>query len=65
MYIPKEWTKDANNEALPLFQRAIESAAPKFGIDVIAAPVGSDTDIVHAIEALAKPQPGGLIDRGA
>jgi putative ABC transport system substrate-binding protein len=44
-----------------LFQRAIESAAPKFGIDVIAAPVGSDTDIVHAIEALAKPQPGGLI----
>ena len=24
MYIPKEWTKDANNEALPLFQRAIE-----------------------------------------
>ena len=44
-----------------LFQRAIESAASKFGIEVIAAPVSTDTDIVHAIEALAKPQPGGLI----
>jgi putative ABC transport system substrate-binding protein len=44
-----------------LFQRAIESAAPKFGIEVIAVPVSTDTDIVHAIEALGKPQPGGLI----
>jgi putative ABC transport system substrate-binding protein len=43
------------------FQRAIESAATKFGMEVAAAPVRTDTDIVHAIEALAKPQPGGLI----
>jgi putative ABC transport system substrate-binding protein len=43
------------------FQRAIESAGPTFGIEVIAAPVHSDADIAHVIEALSGPSPGGLI----
>jgi len=51
----------ATSPQTKLFQRAIESAAPRFGIEVIAAPVSTDTDIVHAIESLGKPQSGGLI----
>lgn len=43
------------------FYRAIESAAPKFGIELIAAPVRNEADIVRVIEALSGPIPGGLI----
>jgi putative ABC transport system substrate-binding protein len=43
------------------FQRAIESAGPPFGIEVIAAPVRNDADISRAITALSVPFPGGLI----
>jgi putative ABC transport system substrate-binding protein len=54
----------ANPDTSPqtrFFQRAIESAGPTFGIEIIAAPVRSDADIVGAIGALSGPQPGGLI----
>jgi putative ABC transport system substrate-binding protein len=44
-----------------LFQRAIESAAQKLGIKVVAAPIRNDADIMHSIEDLAGPPPGGLI----
>jgi putative ABC transport system substrate-binding protein len=43
------------------FRRAIESAGPTFGIEVTAAPVRSDADIVKAIASLSGPPPGGLI----
>ncbi len=54
----------ANPDTSPqtrFFQRAIELAGPTFGIEIIAAPVRSDADIVGAIGALSGPQPGGLI----
>jgi putative ABC transport system substrate-binding protein len=44
-----------------LFQRAIESAAPAFGIAVTAAPVRTDADLIRAIEALSGSNPGGAI----
>jgi putative ABC transport system substrate-binding protein len=54
----------ANPDTSPqtkFFQRAIESAGPTFGVEIIAAPVRSDADIVGVIGALSGPQPGGLI----
>jgi putative ABC transport system substrate-binding protein len=45
----------------PLFCRAIEAAAPSFGITVTLAPVHDDAGIEQAIGALARTPGGGLI----
>jgi len=44
-----------------LFLGAIESAAPRFGVKVVATPIRSDADIMHSIEDLAAAPVGGLI----
>jgi putative tryptophan/tyrosine transport system substrate-binding protein len=46
----------------PLFNRAIEAAAPSFGITVTLAPVHDDAAIEEAIAAQAREPGGGLID---
>lgn len=43
------------------FMRAIEAAAPKFAVEVAAAPVRDSADIERALERYAKPANGGLI----
>ena len=43
------------------FLRAIQSAAPTFNIEVVAAPVRSEADIVSTIGNLSGTNPGGLI----
>jgi putative ABC transport system substrate-binding protein len=45
----------------PLFNRAIEAAAPSFGMTVTFAPVHDDAGIVEAIATLAREPGGGLI----
>lgn len=45
----------------PLFNRAIEAAAPSFGMTVTLAPVHDDAAIEEAIAAQAREQGGGLI----
>ncbi len=45
----------------PLFNRAIEAAAPSFGMTVTLAPVHDDTAIEEAIAAQAREPGGGLI----
>jgi putative ABC transport system substrate-binding protein len=44
-----------------LFNRAIEAAAPSFGVTITLAPVHSDTEIDEAIAAHARQSAGGLI----
>jgi putative tryptophan/tyrosine transport system substrate-binding protein len=46
----------------PLFNRAIEAAAPSFGMTVTLAPVHDDAAIEEAIAAQAREPGGGLID---
>jgi putative ABC transport system substrate-binding protein len=46
----------------PLFNRAIEAAAPSFVITVTLAPVHDDAAIEEAIAAQAREPGGGLID---
>jgi putative ABC transport system substrate-binding protein len=46
----------------PLFNRAIEAAAPSFGITVTLAPVHDDAGIEAAIAAQAREPGGGLIN---
>jgi putative tryptophan/tyrosine transport system substrate-binding protein len=46
----------------PLFNRAIEAAAPSFGISITLAPVHDDTGIEEAIAIQAREPGGGLID---
>lgn len=43
------------------FHRAIQSAAPTFNIEVVAAPVRSESDIANIIGNLSGTNPGGLI----
>jgi len=45
----------------PLFNRAIQAAAPSFGITVTLAPVPDDAGIEEAIAAQAREPGGGLI----
>ena len=45
----------------PLFNRAIEAAAPSFGMTVTLAPVHDDAAIEEAIAAQAREPGGGLI----
>ena len=45
----------------PLFNRAIEAAAPSFGVTVTLAPVHDDAAIEEAIAAQAREPGGGLI----
>jgi putative ABC transport system substrate-binding protein len=45
----------------PLFNRAIQAAAPSFGITVTLAPVHDDAGIEEAIAAQAREPGGGLI----
>jgi putative ABC transport system substrate-binding protein len=51
---------DTNTAANPTFSRAIQAAAPSFGITVTLAPVRDDSAIKEAIESQA-PQPGGAL----
>ena len=44
-----------------LFNRAIEAAAPSFGVTITLAPVQNDTEIEEAIAAHARQPAGGLI----
>jgi putative ABC transport system substrate-binding protein len=44
-----------------LFNRAIEAAAPSFGVTITLAPVHNDTEIEEAIAAHARQPAGGLI----
>jgi putative tryptophan/tyrosine transport system substrate-binding protein len=46
----------------PLFNRAIEAAAPSFGMTVTLAPVHDVAEIEEAIATLAREPGGGLID---
>ena len=46
----------------PLFNRAIEAAAPSFGMTVTLAPVHDDAGIEEAIATLAREPGGGLIN---
>ena len=46
----------------PLYNRAIEAAAPSFGVTVTLAPVRDDAAIEEAIAIQAREPGGGLID---
>ena len=46
----------------PLYNRAIEAAAPSLGMTVTLAPVHDDAAIEEAITAKAREPGGGLID---
>src|SRR5271165_39376 len=46
----------------PLYNRAIEEAAPSFGMTVTPAPVHADSEIEEAIAIQARGPGGGLID---
>jgi putative ABC transport system substrate-binding protein len=46
----------------PLYNRAIEAAAPSFGVTVTLAPVRDDAAIEEAIAILAREPGGGLIN---
>jgi putative tryptophan/tyrosine transport system substrate-binding protein len=46
----------------PLFNRAIEAAAPSFGMTVTLAPVHDDAEIEEAIATHAREPGGGIID---
>jgi putative ABC transport system substrate-binding protein len=43
------------------FMRAIEAAAPSFGVEIAAAPVGDSADIERAVERYTQPANGGII----
>jgi putative ABC transport system substrate-binding protein len=51
---------DTNVAANPLFNRAVQAAAPSFGITVTVAPVYDDAGIEEAIESQAG-EPGGAL----
>jgi putative ABC transport system substrate-binding protein len=51
----------ATSPQTAFFLRAIETAAPAFNIEIVAAPVSSDADITRVIGDLSGTQPGGLI----
>jgi putative ABC transport system substrate-binding protein len=46
----------------PLFNRAIEEAAPSFGMTVTLAPVRTDSEIDGAVAAAAREPGGGVIN---
>jgi putative ABC transport system substrate-binding protein len=46
----------------PLFNRAIEAAAPSFGVTITFAPVHDDAGIEEAIAAVAREPGGGVIN---
>jgi putative tryptophan/tyrosine transport system substrate-binding protein len=46
----------------PLFNRAIETAAPSFGVAITFAPVHDDAGIEEAIAAVAREPGGGVIN---
>jgi putative tryptophan/tyrosine transport system substrate-binding protein len=53
-----------NSQTAPfadLFLRSIETAAPRVGVDIIATPVRSETDIAAALTSLAQRPSSGMV----
>jgi putative ABC transport system substrate-binding protein len=53
-----------NSQTAPfanLFLRSIEMAAPRVGVEIIATPVQSETDIAAALTSLAQRPSSGMV----